>query len=255
MFRNFIRKIFYFLRDIFYNPILNQKFNFYFRNKKNYIFFTERIDKKNNYLTDLANRFGSDKGGEINKNICKRKILNNYTPLYEKLFSKNRLNLKLFFEVGVGTNNEDVPSNMGRNGIPGASLFMWQEYFPNAEIYGADIDKRILFNKDRIKTFHVDQYSSESIKNMWKEINKNNFDVILDDGIHDYKGNINFFENSFEFLKTGGIYIIEDVDNIYVNKFREYFQNSNFEVEMIDYFHKTHHNIEYNKRVIVIYKN
>lgn len=73
--------------------------------------------------------------------------------------------------------------------------------------------------------------------------------------IFDNRGNINFFENSFEFLKTGGIYIIEDVDNIYVNRFREYFQNLNLEVDIIDYFHKTHHNLETNKRIIVIYKN
>ena len=56
---------------------------------------------------------------------------------------------------------------------------------------------------------------------MWLDINRKNFDIIID-GIHDYKGNINFFENSIEYLKKGGVYIIEDV-NIYVDNFRKYF--------------------------------
>ena len=34
---------------------------------------------------------------------------------------------------------------------------MWKEYFSNAEIYGADIDKNVLFFENRIKTYHVDQ--------------------------------------------------------------------------------------------------
>ena len=73
---------------------------------------------------------------------------------------------------------------------------------------------------------------------MWLDINRKNFDIIIDDGIHDYKGNINFFENSIEYLKKGGVYIIEDVNNIYVDNFRKYFSDSNYDVEIIDYFCK-----------------
>ena len=40
------------------------------------------------------------------------------------------------------------------------------------EIYGADIDKDILFTEDRIKTFYVDQLSADSIKKMWEKIDK-----------------------------------------------------------------------------------
>ena len=72
---------------------------------------------------------------------------------------------------------------------------------------------------------------------MWLDINRK-FDIIIDDGIHDYKGNINFFENSIEYLKKGGVYIIEDVNNIYVDNFRKYFSDSNYDVEIIDYFCK-----------------
>ena len=252
MIRKFIRNIYFLLKDIFYYPILNRKFYFYFRNKENYIFNTELISK-NNSLDELADKYGTDKGGDVNKNVSKKKELNNYTPLYQKFFSRDKNNYRLVFELGIGSNNLDTPSNMGSNGKPGASLYMWQEYFPNAEIFGADVDKRILFNENRIKTYFVDQYSTESIKKMWVEIDRNNFDLIIDDGIHDYKGNVNFFENSIQYLKKGGLYIIEDVNNIYVENFRKYFSNLNYDVEIIDYYHKLRQYIK-SRRIIVIYK-
>ena len=42
---------------------------------------------------------------------------------------------------------------MNINGKPGASLRAWRDYFENALIYGADIDKNILFKENRINTF------------------------------------------------------------------------------------------------------
>ena len=60
-------------------------------------------------------------------------------------------------EIGIGTNNTDVVSHMGRRGHQGASLRAFRDFLPNAQIYGADIDKRILFEEERIKTCFVDQ--------------------------------------------------------------------------------------------------
>ena len=37
--------------------------------------------------------------------------------------------------------------NMTASGKPGASLRVWRDYFNNAQVIGADIDKRILFLK------------------------------------------------------------------------------------------------------------
>ena len=45
----------------------------------------------------------------------------------------------------MGTNNPNLVSTMGSSGRPGASLYAFKEYLPNAIIYGADIDKDILF--------------------------------------------------------------------------------------------------------------
>jgi hypothetical protein len=67
------------------------------------------------------------------------------------------------FECGVGTNNPNITSNMGVNGQPGASLRVWRDYFQNAEVFGADIDRGILFEEQRIRTFYVDQTNKDSI--------------------------------------------------------------------------------------------
>ena len=99
---------------------------------------------------------------------------------------------------------------------------MWRDYFPNAEIYGADIDKDILFKSERIKTFHVDQLDPSSLEKMWKNINVDNFDIIIDDGLHTLEAGICMFENSFNKLRNGGIYIIEDVDPSYLKELSIY---------------------------------
>ena len=160
-------------------------------------------------LCEIMERHGSDKS-------CKPTWVDyeghNYTRFYSKLFNNLRTKDINFFELGLGTNNINIPCNMGRLGTPGASIRAWKEYFPNANIYGADIDKTILFNEDRIKTFYCDQTNSIEIQKMWENIN-NNFDIIIDDGLHEFNANLNFLKNSLNKLNHNGYYIIEDVVN------------------------------------------
>jgi hypothetical protein len=63
---------------------------------------------------------------------------------------------------------------------------------------------------------------------MWlnDELINKKFDLIIDDGPHTFSSNFLFFSTSYEKLKVGGIYIIEDInldfiDNLYdsINKF------------------------------------
>ena len=157
-------------------------------------------------LCEIMGRHGSDKGNANNT------TQHNYTILYEKLFMPMKNKSLRVFELGLGTNNTDVPSNMGSDGKPGASLRGWREYFPNAQIFGADIDRRILFQEERISTFYCDQLSASSISELWNnDVLREQFDIILEDGLHTYDANVSFFENSFHMVKPGGIYIIEDV--------------------------------------------
>jgi SAM-dependent methyltransferase len=153
-------------------------------------------------LSDIMKKHGSDKSSHHH----------NYTDVYTSLFESRRLEPLRVFELGLGTNFVDVKSNMGLNGKPGASLRGWAEYFPNALVFGADIDKRILFEEPRIKTFYCDQTNPESIAALWSEPDlQDGFDIIVDDGLHEYEANKCFYERSIHKLKAGGYYIVEDL--------------------------------------------
>jgi hypothetical protein len=149
----------------------------------------------------VMTKYGSDKGRA-----------HNYTTAYSALF-KGRYDGPLrILELGLGTNNPGVPSNMGEFGIPGASLRGWREIFPHALVYGADIDRGILFQEDRIKTFYCDQLDRSSMRELWscQEL-RGGVDVIIDDGLHTFEANVSFLEESLDHLRPGGIYICEDI--------------------------------------------
>jgi hypothetical protein len=153
-------------------------------------------------------KYGSDKGQKTHMG----RNWHNYTIVYNALFQNVRMQPLRIFEVGLGTNNVNVPSNMGIHGKPGASLMAWREYFPNSLVFGADIDKNILFEQDRIKTFFCDQLDPNKIESMWNhEDLREKFDIIIEDGLHTFEANKCFFENSFHKVNSGGIYVIEDV--------------------------------------------
>lgn len=134
-----------------------------------------------------------------------------YTPFYQALLIERAETVSAFFELGLGTNNVDTPSNMGVLGKPGASLRGWREFFPNAKIYGADVDKRILFREERIETYFVDQSRVETFYALWRNFPDMQFDVFLDDGLHTYEAAALTLESSIKMVKPGGLYIIEDV--------------------------------------------
>lgn len=168
-------------------------------------------------LCRLYDKYGSDKS-----------TWHNYSQLYKKLFEKYADKEINFLEVGLGTNNIDVPSNMGVNGSPGASLYAVSELYKKWNIIGLDVDKRVLFdNKDkRISTYYVDQLDKTTIHELWNEnFNDIKFDIIIDDGLHEFRANKIFFENSFHKLSENGIYIIEDILNEEMELFQQFFNS------------------------------
>jgi hypothetical protein len=156
---------------------------------------------------------GSDKG----------RGWHNYTTIYSELFGNRRDEPLLILELGLGTNNPNLVSSMGVNGRPGASLRGWRDLFPRALVYGADIDRDILFEDDRIKTFYCDQLDRAAIRELWSQPGLlSGGDIIIDDGLHTFEGNISFLEESIEHLRPGGAYIIEDIVTDTLERWRDH---------------------------------
>jgi SAM-dependent methyltransferase len=202
------------------------------------------VSETPNDLCFIMNFFGSDKGHPINdSNHC-------YTRFYHELFKPDRYESLRVFELGLGTNNPNFPSNMGPDGKPGASLRGWKQYFPNASVFGADIDSGILFQEDRIRTFQCDQNDANSIKTLWSNTElEEGFNIIIEDGLHIFESNVHFFENSYHKLKVGGIFIIEDVMyytlerwNQKLQEWAARFPNMSFRIYVIPYERNPHDN-------------
>lgn len=161
------------------------------------------------FLNDLCDKYGSDKGTNIDQS-GKEYPFHNYTKIYAEIFASIKNNSLNIFECGLGTNNINIPSNMGVDGKPGASLRVWKDYFLNANIYGADIDKDILFEEDRIKTGYMNQLDGKTVDEFFKKFNIT-FDIMIDDGLHTVEAAKSLYDSAFKCLKNGGIYIIEDI--------------------------------------------
>jgi hypothetical protein len=149
-------------------------------------------------LKKLFDQYGSDKG---NPN-------HNYHWLYGAILGTRDASALL--EIGLGTNNEDVVSNMTRNGKPGASLRAFRDYLPDAHIYGADIDRAILFQEERVSTFFVDQTDLDSFVELSAAV-PDELDLIIDDGLHTPNANLASLVFGLGRLKTGGYFLVEDI--------------------------------------------
>lgn len=159
-------------------------------------------------LCELMAMHGSDKSAICNLHHGHH----NYSTFYYELFKNVRNSELRIFELGIGSKNPTGKSNMGLDGKPGASLRAWCDFFPAARVYGADIDRDCLFSEDRIMTFYCDQCDRKSINELWEmQELQMGFDVIIEDGYHNFHANKLFFEASAHKLNVGGVYIMEDL--------------------------------------------
>jgi SAM-dependent methyltransferase len=153
---------------------------------------------------DLAQHFmvhGSDKATD-----------HDYHFLYGEILAPLRNARAAILEIGLGTNYTDVLSHMGKRGTPGASLRAFREFLPAARIFGADVDRRILFNEDRIATYYVDQTDEASFRELEYRLQNESFDLVIDDGLHAPNANLATLAFALRRLKPGGHVVIEDID-------------------------------------------
>lgn len=191
-------------------------------NKKSFVNETKIEEFEKKYFNDdeceklknLFNQYGSDK------------TRSSMVYIYFDIFSNFKINS--LFEIGLGTNNIHVRSNMGLDGRPGASLRAFRDYL-GIKIYGADVDEKILFQEKNIETYFVNQLETKTIKNIEKLIPK--LDLIIDDGLHQPDANLNVILDLLDHLNPNGILVIEDIEENFVHIFKtieKIYNNSEF---------------------------
>jgi hypothetical protein len=138
-------------------------------------------------MNTLADHRFTDKG-----------TIHSYLDVYEKLFAPIRDSCAKILEIGVQT---------------GGSIKLWNDYFPNADVYGFDIDLSTVqtdLSSPRIHVSECDAYSDEVIKTL----EPLSFDVLIDDGPHTKESMLTFARLYPQFLREGGICVIEDIQTL-----------------------------------------
>lgn len=141
-------------------------------------------------LDTLAIQAGTDKSS----------IDNHYTKVYAKLFKDIRNDSFKFLEIGI---------------FKGYSAKMWEDFFPNADMHFIDItDSNIKYWSKRSRYDFLDQGDAAQLHQYMDKVG-GDFDVIIDDGGHFMNQQIVSFNVLFPYLKSGGMYIIEDLCTSY----------------------------------------
>ncbi len=158
-------------------------------------------------LCKIAYKYGTDKCPQIK---------HSYTPFYYKLLKDRRESIKKVLELGVGyyrgmgQNETTYDPGLKRQYHRGASLYMWRDFFPNAQIYGADIRPETLFSDERIKTYLCDERKKEDLMRLIENTGSD-IDVVIDDASHHVDDQIFLATTILPLLKKDVVYIIEDV--------------------------------------------
>lgn len=148
-------------------------------------------------LNDIGLKYDADKSSRFH----------NYLDFYEKMLPDQSFSGRLL-EIGI---------------MDGASMKMWREYYPKAEIIGIDIfDKTHLYNDDwgvpkSVQLLQINGTVERPVREL------GSFDVIIDDGSHFMHDQQRSFELLYyKQLNKGGIYVIEDLWTSHI----DFYQNA-----------------------------
>ena len=189
-----ITVLFRYIFNLFYLP---KKKNLDEYSKENSNLFFKDL----NYLCEY---FNSDKGEKFtnqyakpSKQDDKKIIAHGYAKIYEKYLKENKEKNLNIIELGSFYGNAS------------AAFYF---YFKNSQIYSADINPDMyLYRSKRLHNFFTDTSLRSSIE---KNILKKNiqFDLIIEDASHMLKDQIISLFILFKNLKSGGFFIIEEID-------------------------------------------
>lgn len=150
-------------------------------------------------LTDLADKYGSDKGSKKHR----------YTELYHMLFQPHVDRSINFMEMGllIGGPEHGIDADRKTTDLP--SIRMWLEYFKQAQITGLDISDFSWFEDERFSFVRCDMDTRKAIHVATAGLPR--MDIIIDDASHASHHQQNAFVSLFPQMRSGGLYIIEDL--------------------------------------------
>ena len=148
-------------------------------------------------MNDLEKHFTKNTGRLIHK-------WKHYFEIYDRHFSRFRGTDVHIVEFGISH---------------GGSLQMWKQYFgSNAKIFGIDINPHCKkLEEEQIEIFIGDQEDRRFLKSLTEKIPK--IDILIDDGGHTMKQQINTYEELFSYIDKNGVYLCEDLHTSYWPKF------------------------------------
>jgi len=155
-------------------------------------------------LCEIGKKYDTDKSSQ-RLNVTDNRHCHPYTLFYDSLFREKKNEKLNIAELGI---------------LYGSSLLMWQEYFNNANIYGFEYNHKYInnfkqnYNNERITLSHIDVTNQTSIINTFSKLDVK-YDVIIEDTIHEFENQIRVINNVYQYLKPGGILIIEDIFKSY----------------------------------------
>jgi len=158
-------------------------------------------------LTELANKYGTDKGTEFPP-------AHGYTEIYQR-----------YFDGAVGTQRPTSPresvARVLEIGIQyGASLRMWRDFFPQAEVIGIDnseawVNGMLVAEDNQHIGAVLGDVCGRSFWLDFSQTHKEGFDLVVDDGGHTSKQIVDAWKGAWPLLRAGGLYIIEDLHAVY----------------------------------------
>jgi SAM-dependent methyltransferase len=150
-------------------------------------------------LTDLADRFGSDKGSAKHR----------YAELYHMLFQPLRDRPITFLEMGLLIGGPEHGASPDRETRDLPSIRMWLEFFPRAQVIGLDVSDFAWFEHPRFAFHRCDMDARANIAAAAAAMPAP--DVVIDDASHASHHQQFAFLELFPRLSPGGLYIIEDL--------------------------------------------
>lgn len=107
--------------------------------------------------------------------------------------------------------------------MDGASLRMWSEYYPAAEIFGVDNER---WPDVDVQVYRIDATDTRRLQQL------GDFDVIIDDASHmTADQQVTFFWLYFNQLNPGGVYVLED---LHTSLMPNYINSRRTTIEMLD---------------------